>query len=279
MVRYRSFWVLVRSGGEIASAVVWRLNRSGFPTIVLELPSPLVVRRRVAFAEAVFSGECEVEGIPGKLVQDLAEAKSYIEHAGGVPVLIDPDVQVLPVLSPTVLIDGRMAKRALDTRIGQAPIVIGLGPGFTAGVHADAVIETNSGPSLGRVIYEGTALPNTGIPCQIGGFQAERVLRAPRAGMFLTEKEIGDVVGKGEIVGYVDDAPVRAGVGGVLWGLLHPGIHVDEGTKLGDIDPRGDPTVVDRIAGKGQAVAAGTLAAIFTLAARKEIPLQEEATP
>jgi len=277
-VRYRDFWVLVRGGGEIASAVVWRLNRSGFPTVVLELPAPLVVRRRVAFAEAVFSGECEVEGIPGKLVQDLAEAKNYIEHAGGVPVLVDPEARVLPALSPVVLIDGRMEKRALDTRIGQAPIVIGLGPGFTAGVHADAVIETNSGPSLGRVIYEGTALPNTGVPCRVGGFQAERVLRAPRAGVFRTEKEIGEEVERGEIVGYVDDSPVRAGVGGVLWGLLHPGIRVDAGTKLGDIDPLGDPAVVTRIAGKGSAVAAGTLAAVRALAARKGIPLQEDAT-
>ncbi len=275
-MRHKDFWVLVRGGGEIASAVAWRLNRSGFSTIVLELPAPLVVRRRVAFAEAVFSGECEVEGIPGKLVQDLAEAKSYIEHAGGVPVLIDPDARILPALSPTVLIDGRMEKRALDTRIGQAPIVIGLGPGFTAGVHADAVIETNSGPSLGRVIYEGEALPNTGVPCRVGGFAAERVLRAPRAGVFRTDKEIGDAVEEGEIVGYVEDAPVRAGVGGVIWGLLHPGIEVDAGTKLGDIDPLGDPGVVARIAGKGSAVAAGTLAAISALAARKGIPLQEE---
>lgn len=270
--------MLVRGGGEIASAVVWRLNRSGFPTVVLELPEPLVVRRKVAFAEAVFSRECEVEGIPGKLVQDLAEAKSYIKHAGGVPVLIDPEARVLPALSPTVLIDGRMAKQALDTRIGQAPIVIGLGPGFTAGVHADAVIETNSGPSLGRVIYEGTALPNTGVPCRVGGFREERVLRAPGAGVFRTGKEIGEEVEKGEIVGYVDDAPVRAGVGGVLWGLLHPGIHVDEGTKLGDIDPLDDPAVVTRIAGKGSAVAAGTLVAIFALATRKGIPLQKDAT-
>ncbi len=279
MVRYRDLWVLVRGGGEIASAVAWRLHRSGFPTVVLELPAPLVVRRRVAFAEAVFAGECEVEGVPGRLVQDLAEARDYIEQAGGVPVLVDPDARILPALSPAVLVDGRMEKQALDTRIGQAPIVIGLGPGFTAGVHVDAVIETNSGPSLGRVIYEGTAVPNTGVPCRVGGFAAERVLRAPRAGVFRTDKEIGDAVEQDEIIGYVEDSPVRAGVGGVIWGLLHPGIHVDAGTKLGDIDPLGDPGVVDRIAGKGSAVAAGTLVAVRTLAARKGIPLQEDATP
>ena len=272
------FLVVIRSGGEIASAVAWRLHRAGYPTVVLELPAPLVVRRRVAFAAAVFSGECEVEGVPGKLVASVREAREYIARRGGVPVLIDPDARSVRELSPTVLIDGRMAKRALDTRIGQAPIVIGLGPGFTAGVHADAVIETNSGPSLGRVIYEGSALPNTGIPCRIGGFQAERVLRAPRAGVFHTGRDIGDAVEQGEIVGYVDEAPVRAGVSGVLWGLLHPGIRVDEGTKLGDIDPRGDPAVVECIAAKGRAVAAGTLAAIRELASRKHITLPNGAS-
>ncbi len=273
------FLTVIRGGGEIASAVAWRLNRNGFPTVVLELPAPLVVRRRVAFAAAVFSGECAVEGVPGKLVSDLIEAKRYIARTGGVPVLVDPDARSLPAFAPTVLIDGRMAKRALDTRIDQAPIVIGLGPGFTAGVHADAVIETNSGPTLGQVIYEGTAVPNTGVPCRVGGFAAERVLRAPRAGIFRTDKDIGDIVEQGESVGYVEDAPVRAGVSGVLWGLLHSGIRVDEGTKLGDIDPRGDPTVVDRIAGKGRAVSTGALIAIRELAHRKGIPLPEDATP
>lgn len=278
MRRYRDIWILVRGGGEIASAVVWRLHRAGFPTVVLELPKPLVVRRKVAFAEAVFSGTCAVEGVPGRLVEDLSAAKRYAAQEEGVPVLIDPDAKILPELSPAVLIDGRMAKRPLDTRIGQAPIVIALGPGFTAGVHADAVIETNSGPSLGRVIYEGAAQPNTGIPCRIGGLREERVLRAPAAGVFKAEKEIGEKVKAGEIVGFVGDVPVQAEVGGVVWGILHSGVHVDRGTKLGDIDPRGDPAVVTRIAGKGRAVGEGTLAAVFALAARKGI-LPRQAAP
>jgi len=278
-MRYSGVWVLVRGGGEIASAAIWRLNHTGFPTAVLELPKPLVVRRKVAFAEAVFSGTCEVEGIPGKLVRDLSAAKRYIEQEGGVPVLIDPDAQILPELSPAVLIDGRMAKRPLDTRIGQAPIVIALGPGFTAGVHADAVIETNSGPTLGQVIYEGAALPNTGIPCRIGGLQEKRVLRAPSPGVFRTEKEIGEEVKAGEIVGFVGDVPVQAEVEGIVWGILHSGVHVDKGTKLGDIDPRGDPAVVTRIAEKGRAVGAGTLSAIFELAVRKGILPREGTAP
>lgn len=268
---FKDIWVLVRGGGELASGAVKRLNWAGFPTVVLELEKPLAVRRLVSFAQAVFTGECEVEGVPGKLVKDLAEAKRYIAETGGVPVLIDPEARTLDELKPTVLIDGRMAKQPLDTRIGQAPIVIALGPGFEAGVHADAVIETKGGPEVGRVIYRGTAIPDTGIPCSSCGYREERVLRAPISGVFRGAKEIGDHVEAGEIVGWVDEEPVRAQISGLLRGLLYSGLEIEQGTKLGDIDPRGESSDCCRTSEKADSVACGVLEALFHLGLEKGI--------
>ncbi|HIC96772.1 TPA: EF2563 family selenium-dependent molybdenum hydroxylase system protein [Candidatus Bipolaricaulota bacterium] len=262
---FKDFWVLVRGGGELASGAIRRLVWAGFPTVVLEIERPLAVRRLVSFAQAVFTGECEVEGVKGKLVRDLAEAKRYIEEVGGVPVMIDPEAKTLEELKPMVLLDGRMAKCPLDTRIGQAPIVIALGPGITAGVHADAVIETKDGPQDGRVIYEGQAIPDTGVPCESYGYREERVLRAPRAGVFRAAHEIGDKVQAGEIVGWVEDEPVRAKISGVIRGLLYSGLEVEEGTKLGDVDHRGEASDCCRTSEKADSVACGVLEAIFTL--------------
>jgi xanthine dehydrogenase accessory factor len=262
---FKDFWVLVRGGGELASGAIRRLNWAGFPTVVLELERPLAVRRLVSFAQAVYTGECEVEGVKGKLVRDLAEAKRYIAEAGGVPVLIDPEARTLEELKPVVLIDGRMAKRPLDTRIGQAPIVIALGPGITAGVHADAVIETRDGPQDGRVIYHGQAIPDTGVPCKSYGYKEERVLRAPIAGVFRATREIGEKVQAGEVVGWVDNEPVKAKIPGVIRGLLYSGLEVEKGTKLGDVDHRGEASDCCRTSEKADSVACGVLEAIFTL--------------
>ncbi|MCR4404068.1 MAG: selenium-dependent molybdenum cofactor biosynthesis protein YqeB [Candidatus Acetothermia bacterium] len=262
---FKDIWVLVRGGGELASGAIRRLNWAGFPTVVLELEKPLAVRRLVSFAQCVFAGECEVEGVPGKLVRDLAEARSYSMEVGGVPVLIDPEGRSLQELKPAVLIDGRMAKRPLDTRIGQAPIVIALGPGIEAGFHADAVIETKDGPQDGRVIYRGRAVEDTGVPCKSYGYREERALRAPIAGVFRAAHEIGDKVQAGEVVGWVDDEPVRAKISGVIRGLLYSGLEVEEGTKLGDVDHRGEASDCCRTSEKADSVACGVLEAIFTL--------------
>lgn len=262
---FKDMWVVVRGGGELASGAIRRLVWAGFPTVVLELEKPLAVRRLVSFAQAVFTGECEVEGVPGKLVQDLAEAKSYIKEVGGVPVLIDPEARTLAELKPAILIDGRMAKQPLDTRIGQAPLVIALGPGIEAGVHADAVIETKDGPQDGRVIYRGAAIEDTGVPCKSYGYKEERALRAPISGVFLGVREIGEKVEAGEIVGWVEDEPVRAKISGVIRGLLYSGLVVEAGLKLGDVDHRGEASDCCRTSEKADSVACGVLEAIFTL--------------
>lgn len=272
---FKDIWVLVRGGGELASGAIKRLNWAGFPTVVLELGKPLVVRRLVSFAQAVFAGECDVEGVPGRLVGDLAEAQSYIEQAGGVPVMIDPRACSLDELKPTVLLDGRMAKKPLDLRIGQAPIVIALGPGIEAGVHADAVIETKGGPHIGRVIYRGTAITDTGVPCPSSGYWEERVLRAPASGVFRGVKEIGDELEAGQIVGWAGEEPLRAQISGVLRGLLYSGLEIEAGVKLGDIDPRGEPSDCCRTSEKATAIGCGVLEALFRLGVERRIFKEE----
>lgn len=268
---FHEIWVLVRGGGEVVSASIKRLNWAGFPTAVLELEKPLVVRRLVSFAQAVFTEECDVEGVSGKLVQNLKEAREYIKRSGGVPVLVDPEGNTLSKLNPTIVIDGRMAKKPLDTRIDQAPIVIALGPGFKAGLHCDAVIETMGGSQVGRVFYEGEAFPNTGIPCPSSGYSVKRVLRAPKSGTFNAEKQIGDQVKKGGIIGWINHEPVKAKISGMLRGVLYSGLEVDKGTKVGDIDHRGTSSDCCRTSEKADSIACGVLEALFTLGIEKGI--------
>ncbi|MFQ5796211.1 MAG: selenium-dependent molybdenum cofactor biosynthesis protein YqeB [Candidatus Bipolaricaulia bacterium] len=267
---FKDIWVISRGGGELVSGAIRRLVWAGFPTVVLELEKPLAVRRLVAFAQAVFAGECEVEGVPGKRVETVDEAKRLALN-GIVPVLVDPEGKTIDELKPTVLLDGRMAKEPLDTRVGQAPIVIALGPGIEAGVHADAVIETISGPDDGRAIYEGMATPDTGIPCVSYGFRAERMLKAPTSGVFQAEKEIGDWVEPEDVIGWVDDEPVKAQISGMLRGVLYSGLKIKEGTKLGDIDHKGETGDCNRTSEKADSVGAGVLEVVFRLGIERGI--------
>jgi len=201
--------VLIRGGGELASAAARLLFLAGFKVAVLEREAPLAVRRRVSLAEAVFSGAAVVEETAGRLVS-IAGIRAAWETGGFVPVAVDPDGASLAELEPEVVVDGRMAKRALDTRIDQAAIVVGLGPVFVAGVDVHAVVETQRGASLGRVIWRGPAEPDTSVPSPVAGYAERRVLRAPRSGIFRGRCRIGDLVRAGEPVGDVDGTPVSA---------------------------------------------------------------------
>ncbi|TKJ31666.1 MAG: molybdenum hydroxylase [Chloroflexi bacterium B3_Chlor] len=256
--------VLVKGGGDLASGVVYRLHRTGMQVMVTELPQPTVIRRVVAFASALYEDALEIEGIVGRRVSSLEEAQASLE-ACEVPVMADPEGKVIPEWSPDVLVDGILAKRNLGTKITDAPIVIGLGPGFVAGVDVHAVIETKRGHYLGRVILEGSAAPDTGVPGAVMGYTVERVLRAPRSGVFQGERQIGDEVREGEVVGHVDGAPVVAGITGVLRGLLADGLAVSESLKVGDIDPRGVRRHCFTISDKALAIGGGVLEAILYL--------------
>lgn len=252
--------VVVRGGGDIGSGVIWRLRRVGFPVIVLELARPLTVRRTVAFSTAVSDGRITIEGIEGMLVASAAEAVEAIRR-GVVPVLVSEGVPELPARA-SVMVDARLAKVPLDTTIDQAPLVIGLGPGFVAGVDCHAVIETMRGHRLGRVIWDGPAAPNSGIPGEIGGASAERVVRAPGAGILTWDVSFGDVVEAGQRLGSIDGLAVVAGIGGMVRGLIVPG-PVTAGLKIGDVDPRVDPDAITQISDKSISVGGGALEAVL----------------
>jgi xanthine dehydrogenase accessory factor len=252
--------VVVRGGGDIGSGVIWRLRRVGFPVVVLELPRPLTVRRTVAFSTAVSDGRVTIEGVEANRVASTDEALQTARR-GVVPVLVS---EVVPAFATpvSVMIDARLAKIPLDTTIDQAPLVIGLGPGFVAGVNCHAVIETMRGHRLGRVIWDGPAAPNSGVPGEIGGASAERVVRAPGAGTLTWDVSFGDVVEAGQQLGSIDGAAVVTAISGMVRGLIVPG-PVTAGLKIGDVDPRFDPDAITQISDKAISVGGGALEAVF----------------
>jgi xanthine dehydrogenase accessory factor len=260
--RLKDLVVLVKGGGEMATGVVHRLARSGFCICVTEIPEPLAVRRAVAFCEAVFEGQKEVEGLKAIRVNGKGEILRAWEE-GRVPLVIDPEGSIRDVLNPDVVVDAILAKRNTGTLIGHAPFVIALGPGFYAGKDVHFVIETNRGHHLGKVIEEGEAEPDTGIPGETSGYTWERVLRAPASGRFKGKKQIGDRVEVGEIIAEVDGAFVDSKIKGVLRGILHDGLYVRGGMKVGDVDPRNVREHCFTISDKARAIGGGVLEAIL----------------
>ncbi|MBU1740267.1 MAG: EF2563 family selenium-dependent molybdenum hydroxylase system protein [Proteobacteria bacterium] len=246
----------------MASAVAWRLVRSHFQVVMTEVPSPLAVRRRVSFCEAVHDGASRVEGLTGRLVDRPERAREVIS-AGEVPVLVDPELDCLGALRPDVLVEATLAKRNTGLTPDLAPLTIALGPGYDAGRDADLVIETNRGHHLGRIIDQGPAAPNTGVPGDIGGQSGKRVLRAPADGEFLTDLQLGALVRVGQEVATVGGRPVTSLLDGLLRGLIRPGTRVHEGLKVGDVDPRGDVSHLDTISDKARAVAGSVLEAVL----------------
>ena len=263
---FEDYLIIVRGGGDLGTGVVYRLHKAGFPVLVLELAQPLVVRRRVALATADAEGEIQIEDLSGRLVSDLPAAREVMEQ-GSVPILVAADLE--PVVHnlgsmPLAIVDARLAKRNIDTRIDQAPLVIGLGPGFEAGQDCHAVVETMRGHRLGRVMWQGSALPNTGTPGIVAGKGAERVLCAPREGLINWQVEIGDKVEPDQELGDVNDAPVKAPFGGVVRGLIAQGTAVSAGLKIGDVDPRADRAACFTISDKALSIGGAVLEAVLT---------------
>ncbi|MFN2112382.1 MAG: selenium-dependent molybdenum cofactor biosynthesis protein YqeB [Anaerolineales bacterium] len=254
--------VLIRGGGDLASGVAVRLHRAGFEVVIAELAQPLVVRRTVSFAEAVPEGRVEVEGITAELVNSPAEAREALK-VGNLPVLVDPDLNYLEALNPEVLVDARMRKKPPERGKDLATLVIGLGPGFAAGENCHAVIETNRGHDLGRVLWAGTPQPDTGIPASVMGYSQERVLRSPADGELISGAKIGDRVKKGTVIALVANQAVLSPFDGILRGMIRPGSQVTQGMKIGDVDPRDDPNMVFLVSDKSRAIGGAVLEAIL----------------
>ena len=258
--------VLIRGAGDIATGIALRLYRSGLRVVMTDLPRPTAIRRTVCFSQAIVLGETTVEGVRAVRADTASQALERLAE-GAVPVLPDPALTCLASLRPDALVDAILAKKNLGTHITDAPVVVGVGPGFTAGTDCHAVVETMRGHTLGRVIYDGAALPNTNIPGLIGGYAGERVLRAPADGVFHQILNIGDEVKAGDIAGEVDGQPMRCTIGGVLRGLLADGTPVHKGMKSGDVDPRCRPEYCTTASDKALAVGGGVLEAILHFSA------------
>jgi xanthine dehydrogenase accessory factor len=257
--------VVVRGGGDLGSGVALRLWRVGFPVVVLESPNPVAVRRSVAFAEAVYDGCASVEEAESQLVASTDDVPAVLGQRQ-VPVLVDPEATALGALAPCAVVDAIMAKRNTGTSIDMAPVVIGLGPGFDAGSDVHAVVETNRGPHLGRVIWRGSAEPDTGDPASVSGRGMSRVLRAPTAGRLHALRSIGDIVEEEAVLATVNGTPLRAAFRGLIRGLAREGLMVETGMKIGDLDPRIDPSLCLVVSDKALAVAGGVLETILMLA-------------
>jgi xanthine dehydrogenase accessory factor len=255
--------VVLRGGGDLATGIAMRLHKAGIQLVIAELAKPLAVRRTVSFCEAVYSGVIEVEGIKAYLISKQAEASDVIA-AGEIPVLVDPNLIGLADLSREVLIDARMTKRAPDVIANAANLVVGLGPGFVAGENCHAVVETMRGHNLGRVFWQGGALADTGIPGSIASHSRDRVLRAPAAGRLEPAAEIGQQLKAGDLIATVAGQELRAGFDGVLRGLIHSSVDVVSGMKIGDLDPRNDPSFAFRVSDKSLAIGGGVLEALLT---------------
>ncbi|MGA8159155.1 MAG: selenium-dependent molybdenum cofactor biosynthesis protein YqeB [Rhodoplanes sp.] len=255
--------VLIKGAGEMASAAAWRLYMANIRRICMtELDAPLCVRRTVSFSTAVEGEPVVVEGVEACAARNRAE----IERAwaqGRIAVVAQSHWSALRDISPAVVVDAILAKHNTGTRLSDAPLVIALGPGFVAGHDCHCVIETNRGHDLGRILTEGCAQPNTGVPGDIAGHTAARVLRADADGVFHSDRAIGDRVEAGEVIGTVAGMPVTVAVGGVLRGLIRPGTQVTRGLKLGDVDPRAKPEYCHTISDKARAIAGSVLEAVM----------------
>ncbi|MGE5819054.1 MAG: selenium-dependent molybdenum cofactor biosynthesis protein YqeB [Deltaproteobacteria bacterium] len=254
--------VLIRGGGEMASGIVHRLHQSHMKVLITEVPAPTAVRRTLAFAEAVYLGSQTIENVKAVLVKDAAEANLEWQ-SGHIPLLVDPDARIREIIGPDVIVDAIMAKKNSTTKISDAPLVIGIGPGFVTGSNAHAIVESNRGYNLGRVIWNGTAEPDTGIPAAVSGYAEARVFRAPQSGRFTGFREIGDPVQSGECVAEVDGIPIKAQISGMIRGILRSGIAIAAGVKVGDIDPRGEREYCYTISDKARAIGGGVLEAIL----------------
>ncbi|MEG1004597.1 MAG: selenium-dependent molybdenum cofactor biosynthesis protein YqeB [Clostridium sp.] len=261
--------VVVRGGGDIATGTIQKLHRSGFKVLVLEIDKPTAIRRNVAFSDAVYNGNTEVEGIKGVLAKNKEEINNCFENRV-IPIVVDSTGEFINRIKPNVVIDAILAKRNIGTHKKMAPITVALGPGFEAGVDVDIVVETMRGHNLGRLIFEGQAMKNTGIPGEIKGYTKDRVIYSADNGIIKNIKALGDIVQAGEVIAFIDGVQVLATISGILRGIIKNGSYVNKGLKIADIDPRlKELENYNTISDKARSIGGGVLEAILIMKNRK----------
>ncbi|GKH32042.1 EF2563 family selenium-dependent molybdenum hydroxylase system protein [Muricomes sp. OA1] len=253
--------ILIKGAGDLATGIASRLYHSGHQIVMTEIAVPLTVRRMAALSRAVYEGTAVVEDMKGILVYSEKEAEQVLAD-GDIAVIVDANAKIAAGLQPDVIVDAILAKRNTGTKITDAPFVIGVGPGFTAGIDCNCVVETKRGHTLGNIFYSGSALPNTGIPGDVGGYTTERLIRAAADGEMQPLAAIGDIVEKGQAVAVTGGKEVYARMSGVIRGLLQPGVRVSKGLKIGDIDARCEKSHCFTISDKARAVGGGVLEAV-----------------
>lgn len=256
--------IIIRGGGDIGAGVAHRLFNAGFNVLITELEFPLVIRRMAAFSSAVYSKVITVEDVTARYAEVLEDIE-FILQKKEIPVIVDSDLKILKTIKPFAVIDATLSKKNIGTSKLMADITIALGPGYCAGKDVDAVIETNRGHNLGRIIYKGSAEENTGEAGNISGFKNERVLRATASGKIKNTCDIGCLVNKGDIISVINNSPVTASISGVIRGLIIDGFKVFEGQKIGDIDPRGKTEYCNTISDKARTISGGVLEVIMHL--------------
>lgn len=257
--------VVVRGAGDIATGVICRLHEAGFPVVALDIKQPTVIRRSVSFAPAIFDGTCVVEGVEAQRCSTILSIAKALAQ-GKVAVCSDAKASLVATLKPALVVDAILAKRNLGTTKDMAPVVIALGPGFEAGHDCHAIVETKRGHHLGRVLYQGSAAPNTGIPGNIAGYAEERVIHAPVAGVVEVVRDIGESVSQGEVIATIDGVAVQATLSGVVRGMIAPRTKVSLGLKMADIDPRNERSYCFSISDKARSIGGGVLEALLHLA-------------
>ena len=250
--------VLIKGAGDLATGVAYRLHRAGFDIVMTDIAQPTAVRRTVSFCQCIYDGTATVEGVTSRRVESVDEVKECLSR-GEIPVLVDPDAAIRTRMPFDAVVDAILAKYNVNTRMDDTPIVLALGPGFTAGQDCHGVVETKRGHYLGRLLLEGSAIPNTGVPGDVGGYTTQRIIRACKDGVFHPVAHIGDTVAEGDIVARVDDEPVYAQMPGTVRGMLPDGLQVQQGMKSGDIDPRCEYNHCFTISDKARAIGGGVL--------------------
>lgn len=255
--------VVIKGAGDLATGIGFRLKKSGFTVVMTDLEVPTAVRRTVAFSRAIYEDSATVEGVVAKRAKDQEEMEKILKQ-GNIPVLVDPEAQIVKNWKPDVVVDAILAKKNLNTSMDDAKLVIGVGPGFTAKKDCHFVVETKRGHYLGSVISQGSAIPNTGVPGNIGGYTVERIIRSACDGVFHPVAQIGDFVQKGDIVAYSGEEPIYALLTGIVRGMLQEGVVVTKGMKSGDIDPRCEKEHCFTISDKARSIGGGVLEAILS---------------